>query len=108
MPFLKKYTKNVSCISDKNMSLVYHCDANVTVHIDQQRFEQVMMNLLDNALKYSHQGSTVSIDVKTEKKNVILIISDEGIGIPEKICHIFLNGFTEWINQDREQAGVQG
>ncbi|KIP20923.1 Sensor histidine kinase YycG [Anoxybacillus ayderensis] len=103
--FLKKiYEKMYPAFQTKNMSLVYHCDANVTVHIDQQRFEQVMMNLLDNALKYSHQGSTVSIDVKTEKKNVILIISDEGIGIPEKdLPHIFERFYR--VDKSRSRTG---
>ncbi|WP_075039338.1 ATP-binding protein [Anoxybacillus sp. MB8] len=103
--FLKKiYEKMYPAFHTKNMSLVYRCEENVTVHIDQQRFEQVMMNLLDNALKYSRQGSTVSIDVKTEKKNVILIISDEGIGIPEKdLPHIFERFYR--VDKSRSRTG---
>nr|WP_020424559.1 ATP-binding protein [Anoxybacillus sp. ST70] len=103
--FLKKiYEKMYPAFHTKNMSLVYRCEENVTVHIDQQRFEQVMMNLLDNALKYSRQGSTVSIDVKTEKKNVILIISDEGIGIPKKdLPHIFERFYR--VDKSRSRTG---
>ena len=103
--FLKKiYEKMYPAFRTKHMSLVYRCEENVTVHIDQQRFEQVMMNLLDNALKYSRQGSTVSIDVKTEKKNVILIISDEGIGIPEKdLPHIFERFYR--VDKSRSRTG---
>nr|WP_305147723.1 ATP-binding protein [Anoxybacillus gonensis] len=103
--FLKKiYEKMYPAFQTKNMSLVYHCDENITVHIDQQRFEQVMMNLLDNALKYSHQGSTVSIDVRMEKKNVMIMISDEGIGIPEAdLPHIFERFYR--VDKSRSRTG---
>jgi signal transduction histidine kinase len=103
--FLKKiYEKMYPAFQTKNMSLVYRCDENITVHIDQQRFEQVMMNLLDNALKYSHQGSTVSIDVRMEKKNVMIMISDEGIGIPEAdLPHIFERFYR--VDKSRSRTG---
>lgn len=91
----------------KNMSLIYHCDGNITVHIDQKRFEQVMMNLLDNALKYSEQGSTVSIDVRTEKKNIVIIVSDEGRGIPEEdLPHIFERFYRVDKSRSRASGGT--
>lgn len=103
--FLKKvYVKMYPAFQAKNMSLVYRCDEDITVHIDRQRFEQVMMNLLDNALKYSHQGSTVSIDVRMEKKNVMIMISDEGIGIPEAdLPHIFERFYR--VDKSRSRTG---
>ncbi len=103
--FLKKiYVKMYPAFQTKNMSLVYRCDEDITVHIDRQRFEQVMMNLLDNALKYSHQGSTVSIDVRMEKKNVMIMISDEGIGIPEAdLPHIFERFYR--VDKSRSRTG---
>lgn len=106
--FLKKiYEKMYPAFQTKNMSLVYHCDENITVHIDQQRFEQVMMNLLDNALKYSHQGSTVSIDVRMEKKNVMIMISDEGIGIPEAdLPYVFERFYRVDKSRSRTSGGT--
>jgi signal transduction histidine kinase len=106
--FLKKlYDKMHPAFQAKKMSLVYQCEKNITVHIDQKRFEQVMMNLLDNALKYSDQGSTVSIDVRTEKNNIVMIVSDEGRGIPEEdLPHIFERFYRVDKSRSRTSGGT--
>ncbi|MGX1900618.1 ATP-binding protein [Thermolongibacillus altinsuensis] len=106
--FLKKlHDKMYPAFQAKKMSLVYYCDGNITVHIDQKRFEQVMINLLDNALKYSDQGSTVSIDVRVEKNNIVIIVSDEGRGIPEKdLPHIFERFYRVDKSRSRNSGGT--
>lgn len=106
--FLKKlHDKMHPAFQAKKMSLVYYCDGNITVHIDQKRFEQVMMNLLDNALKYSDQGSTVSIDVRAEKNNIVIIVSDEGRGIPEEdLPHIFERFYRVDKSRSRNSGGT--
>ncbi|WP_153126026.1 sensor histidine kinase [Peribacillus tepidiphilus] len=106
--FLKKlHNKMYPAFQTKKMSLVCYCDGNITVHIDQKRFEQVMMNLLDNALKYSDQGSTVSINVKAEKMNIVIIVSDEGTGIPEEdLPHIFERLYRVDKSRSRTSGGT--
>lgn len=106
--FLKKlHDKMHPAFQAKKMSLVYQCEKNIIVHIDQKRFEQVMINLLDNALKYADQGSTVSIDVKAEKKKVVIIISDEGRGIPkEDLPHIFERFYRVDKSRSRNSGGT--
>lgn len=91
----------------KKLSLVYQCDKNITVHIDQKSFEQVMINLLDNALKYADQGSNVSIDVRAEKYNIVMIVSDEGTGIPEEdLPHIFERFYRVDKSRSRNSGGT--
>jgi signal transduction histidine kinase len=66
-----------------------------------------MMNLLDNALKYSNQDSTVSIDVRTEKNNIVIIVSDEGRGIPEEdLPHIFERFYRVDKSRSRNSGGT--
>jgi signal transduction histidine kinase len=105
--FKKLYDKMHPAFQVKKMSLVYQCDENITVHIDQKRFEQVMINLLDNALKYSDQGTTVSIDVKAEKKKMMMIVSDEGGGIPkEDLPYIFERFYRVDKSRSRNRGGT--
>jgi signal transduction histidine kinase len=106
--FLKKlHDKMHPAFQANKMSLVYRCEKSITVHIDQKRFEQVMMNLLDNALKYSDQGSTVSIDVRAEKNNIVMIVSDEGRGIPEEdLPHIFERFYRVDKSRSRTRGGT--
>jgi signal transduction histidine kinase len=57
---------------------------------DALRLEQVLQNLLQNAVKYSPQGGQVRVSVRAEADEAILSVSDEGIGIPpESLPHLF-------------------
>jgi len=60
------------------------------VWADADRIEQVLVNLLDNAIKYSRPGGTVTVSVETDQDRSALIqVRDEGIGIPaEDLPHI--------------------
>jgi signal transduction histidine kinase len=106
--FLRRvYEKMHPAFQAKNISLVYSCQENITVYLDQNRFEQVMMNLLDNALKYSNSGSTVSVDVRLENKHLVMIISDEGTGIPkEDLPHIFERFYRVDKSRSRTSGGT--
>jgi len=49
---------------------------------DQDRLRQVIGNLLSNAIKFSPQGGTITIKGEISQKEILVIITDEGIGIP--------------------------
>ena len=60
--------------------------------VDTDKFQQILLNLIDNASKYSNEGSTIEIKVSQNytKNTVLISIKDEGIGInPEDISKIF-------------------
>ncbi len=54
------------------------------VTMDAPRFEQVINNLLTNAVKYSTDGSTVIVTLRQEDGNAVVSVKDAGIGIPEE------------------------
>lgn len=104
--FLKKlHDKMLPAFHEKTMSLIYKCEKNITVQIDQKRFEQVMINLLDNALKYSDEGSVVSIEARAEKNSIVIIVSDDGIGIPEEDLHHI---FERFYRVDKSRSRTSG
>ena len=53
------------------------------VTADRDHLEQVLNNLLTNAIKYSPQGGSITIEVRPDDGGVRISVSDEGIGIPE-------------------------
>ncbi|HEY0073371.1 MAG TPA: PAS domain-containing protein, partial [Abditibacteriaceae bacterium] len=53
----------------------------VYVLADHQRFKQVLINLLSNAIKYSPEGGTVTLRLTQTEQNILLEISDEGMGL---------------------------
>jgi len=50
--------------------------------VDAKRIEQVLRNLLDNAIKYSPQGGTITVQAHRSDLHILIAVSDEGIGIP--------------------------
>jgi two-component system sensor histidine kinase KdpD len=68
------------------------------IHVDGVLIEQVFMNILDNAVKYTPVGSPIDINARLEKENVIITISDRGPGFAagdeEKIFDKFFRGPT--------------
>jgi K+-sensing histidine kinase KdpD len=50
---------------------------------DRDRLDQVMINLLTNATRYSPEGTAIRVNAEAEDSQVVVSVSDEGIGIPE-------------------------
>ena len=63
------------------------------VHADMGKIQQVLYNLLDNAIKFSHADSSIKIET-TEKKNKLYVsVKDYGIGIPKEEIKLVWNRF---------------
>jgi two-component system sensor histidine kinase KdpD len=63
------------------------------VLMDHEQIEQVLTNLLENALKYSPQGSVIHVRVSTSETELIVAVSDQGIGIPTRELEAIFNKF---------------
>lgn len=60
-------------------------DAPVVVNADKEKIKQVVLNLLENAVKYGRQNGHIVVSIyKMDDKSVLIEISDDGIGIAEK------------------------
>jgi CheY-like chemotaxis protein/anti-sigma regulatory factor (Ser/Thr protein kinase) len=77
------------------------------VDADPSRLEQVVVNLLTNAAKYTADGGTISIAVEREDDEAVLRVRDSGVGIaPELMPHVF-DLFTQAERSlDRSQGGL--
>jgi len=59
-----------------------HCPPRLMAFLDPLRFEQVLTNVVDNAVKYSPKGGPVVIDVAARGARVRITVTDEGLGVP--------------------------
>lgn len=74
---------------------------------DRDRLEQVVVNLLDNAIKYTPSGGSVKIGASPEGAEVIVHIADTGLGIPpEDISRIFERFYRVDKARSRELGGT--
>lgn len=75
------------------------------VYGDAARLRQVFINIIDNAVKYSNPGGKVSIEAYAEKGNVIVLISDTGVGISAEDLPKVKQKFYK-ANQTRRGSGI--
>ena len=77
----------VDCLpraEDRSIRLDVTCDESITAEVNAPLFEQALINLVDNAIKYSDPGRTIWIGVTTETAtagSVVITVRDEGCGI---------------------------
>lgn len=76
----------------KSQTMVYEPPAQgpLMINGDGQRLKQMLLNLIDNAIKYTGKGGKITVSTQQEGKEAVLKISDTGRGIPaEDLPHIF-------------------
>lgn len=70
--------------------------SNIATDID--RLQQVFLNVIENACKYSEENTTVTVTTKEEANKIIILISDEGMGIDEKYAQKIFEKFSRIDN----------
>lgn len=68
-------------------------DELIMIPVDGTLIEQVLVNLLDNAIKHTPEDTKISLTVAKEQNNVVFEVSDNGTGIPEKDLPFIFNRF---------------
>jgi len=81
--FLEGITRDwAKRLAGKNLRLELEVPDNFpTLRVDERRLEEVVHNLLDNAVKYSHQNGRILIQAGAPDQEVVLSVRDEGVGI---------------------------
>lgn len=68
---------------------------------------EIIYNLCDNAIRYNNEGGKVNVDIKTESNNIVLSVSDNGIGIPlEHQARIFERFYRVDKSHSKETGGT--
>lgn len=77
------------CIGEDINLNTHHNDKNILIYADKDKILQVLINILDNALKYNHSGGKIDIVVEKYKKYGKVTVSDTGCGIDkEDLKHV--------------------
>ncbi len=92
---------------DKQVSVACDSASGVTVEGDRARLKQVVVNLLDNAIKYTPRGGRVSLTVRREGGYALLDVTDNGIGIPaDALGQVFKRFYRVDGSRSREGGGA--
>lgn len=77
------------------------------VHADMTKIQQVLYNLLDNAIKFSHKDSDIKIETVEKHNKVLVSVKDSGIGIPkESIRQIWDRFYKTDLSRGKDKKGT--
>lgn len=103
---LNRFDKMRNQDDEKKYELVRDYPINsVWIEIDTDKMTQVIDNILNNAIKYSPDGGKITVSMKTTDDQMILSISDQGLGIPKQDLPKI---FDRFYRVDRARSRAQG
>jgi signal transduction histidine kinase len=79
---------------DKNISIKYENPGDILVEIDLERIEQVLVNLIENAIKFSDRSTEIEIEIQEDPTHVTVSVRDQGIGISEESLKTIFQKFS--------------
>jgi two-component system phosphate regulon sensor histidine kinase PhoR len=91
----------------KEITFELDCDEDLNARFNARLLEQAVVNLLDNAIKYSEQDSVILLSGRREEDGVALSIADQGCGIPEEhLTRLFERFYRVDKARSRELGGT--
>lgn len=89
----------------KKLDLVFEpSEERIIGKVDKITFHQVIQNLIDNSIKYTHQG-WIKVEVKKENKKIHIKISDSGQGMPKEALSSVFDKFVRSFNKEHHIKG---
>jgi len=70
--------------SEKDIAIKRHIETNLSLWGDETSINRLLVILLDNAVKYSPEGTDILLELKAIKNNILIKITDQGIGISDE------------------------
>lgn len=83
---LKSVVKKVeltAAAKDQHLNCIFSENDSLFVNMDKDRIEQVFLNVISNAIKYTHEGGRIDIDGMRDGENAVITVIDNGMGIAE-------------------------
>lgn len=96
------YDELLPLAHNKNIDFQIEClDKNVSIYADKNELRRVICNLCGNAINYTNEGGWVKILIKTENKDLIFSVADNGCGIPNEDIPNMFRRFSQGTGKKR-------
>jgi signal transduction histidine kinase len=95
-------------LKENKINILNHMTSDLFIEADEILMEELLRNILNNAVKYSPHGGTITIDAHASKNQVTISIADQGIGMSsEQIDHVFDEFYkADGSRHDFESSGL--
>ena len=94
--------------SDHKQKLVLDIEPNIFFHIDRTSFPSILLNLFENAVKYSDANSTITLSLKQGGDAILLSVKDEGTGMSEEEKSLVFQKFYRGGNEETRKTKGTG
>lgn len=102
----KVFKMLVTLADQKEVRLTSHMEKGCTVMTEEDDMYQIIFNLVENAIKYNRQGGDVHLELLRQEDDVLIVVEDTGIGIPEEyLDHVFERFFRVDKARSRQAGG---
>ena len=71
-----------------------HSQPTLYVEIDNNKFLQVINNLMSNAIKFTNEGGRITVGLAQHPNHVLVTVADDGVGIPAHLLPVLFDRFT--------------
>ncbi len=94
--------------SQKNLKIrLVFPENDILVYADKGKIQQVIHNLVDNAIKFSHPDGAITITVVEKKEKILVSVKDSGIGIPkESISKVWERFYKTDLSRGKDKRGT--
>lgn len=109
-PLLQNVAAGIQALMDRNHQ-AFVCDipdSPLPVWADEERLQQIVLNLLINASKYSLDGSKITLNCKQEKEDLVVHVVDNGPGIRKKDQKKIFKPYQRYDNSSPEYMSGLG
>ncbi len=106
--FLEESMKQTLRAFSPKQKIILDIQPNIFFNIDKTIFPSIFLNLFENALKYSPENSLIKISLQELGNGIILSVSDEGVGVPDKEKQNVFNKFYRIGNEETRKTKGTG
>ncbi len=95
-------------INEKKLNVSVEVDKNLEVFADRERFSQIMINIIGNAVKFTPKNGFINITAYETESSTCIVIKDSGIGISADQKELIFERFYQVANKDNREYGGTG
>ncbi len=110
IPLIKNAVTKVELTAkqkNQQLNILFNSNEALPVVADRDKIEQVVLNILSNAIKYTQEGGRIDVDAIRKDRTVEIVVLDNGIGIPEnEISRVFERFFRVDKARSRAMGGT--
>lgn len=88
--------------------VVLEIEPDIYMSIDKTTFPSIVLNLFENAVKYSPSESTITVSLKKQNQKIVLSVADQGAGVPEKEKQFIFQKFYRVGNEETRKTKGTG